>query len=524
MGGKKMKKKIYIISFIVMFFLILGFQYKVDYDIRTQAPSDKWSKEVAISKGNVTSFIKMVRDDKNNVVAFNDGDRLHIVITDNLGKKIKEKVFETKTILIKEVNLLKGQGFFYLSYSSYDNGMNSLKVLKLDKELNELEQTKIENITETFQIGEGTLIVGYKDKIQVFDTSKNSKVNLNIKGATLFSGVETEKGVMFTYCDGEEGFSYITMDNGVASMPKLAGVLKKSGAMTFLRTATSSDSKNGQLLIEYSVQGDFIGTRILTFALEGTSKDSSELYIDNNKHVYNVVGVNSKEGARFFATTDRVFGVKNWQQGIVDFIIKDGKVASYNYASRLSGLTTYPAISGDTVAYCSYNKPKDYGVYLASENEEFKKANNIHLPIERKQAALNTLQGFIYSLVYIIYPIKWIIPATLLISIMTFFSYNFSDKKKKLYFLLVSIVSFGFKTSVIIGNSYGDNIYLLPQVLAHKWVAVLTSIFISLICYSFGYDLYKEDLEAMAIGKFFIALALDTMLTMMIFVPFFMTL
>jgi len=522
-GDKKMKKKKYIISFIVMFFLILGFQYKVDYDIRTQTPSDKWSKEVAIAKGNVSSFTKILKNDKNNIIAFNDGDKIQLVVTDDLGKKIKEKTFETKSTLVKEVSLLKGQGSFYLSWNSYDNGVNSLKIKKLDKELNELEQTKIENVTETYQIGEDILIVGYKDKIQVLDMAKSSKLNLNIKGATLFSGTKTEKGFMVTYCHGEEGFSYITMENGVASMPKLAGVLNKSAAMTFLRTATSSDSKDGYLLIEYSVQGDFMGTRILTFALDGSSKDSSELYIDDNKHVYNVVGTYSKEGSRFFATTDRVFGVKDWQQSIVEFTLKDSKVASYSYASRLSGLTTYPAINGDTIAYCSYNKPNDYGVYLASQNDQFKKVNNIHLPIEKKQATLNTLQGFIYSLVYIIYPIKWLIPAALLISIMTFFSYNFTDKKKKLYFVLISIVSFALKMSVVLSNSYGDKIYLLPQILGHKWVGILVSVIISAICYSFGYDLYKEDLEGMAISNFGIALALDTMLTMMIFVPFFMT-
>ena len=525
MGGKKLKKKIYIISFIVMFFLILGFQYKVDYDIRTQTPSDKWSKEVAISKGNVNTFPKILKSDKNNIVAFNNGDKLQLVVTDGLGKKIKEKTFETKDTLVKEVNLLEGQGVFYLSWNSYDNGANCLKTIKLDKELNELEHTKIENITETYQIGKEILIVGYKDKIQVLNMAKNSKLNLSIKGATLFSGVETEKGFMFTYCDGEEGFSYITVENGVAAMPKLAGVLGKSASMTFLRSATSSDSKDGYLLIEYSIKGDFAGTRILRFALEGNSKNSSELYINNNsKLVYNVVGANSKEGARFFATTNRIFGVKDWQQSIVDFILKDNEVANYNYVSRLSGLTTYPAISGDTIAYCSYNKPGEYGVYLASQNDQFKKVNNIHLPIEKKQATLNTLQGFMYSLVYIIYPIKWIIPAALLISIMTFFSYNFSDKKKKLYFLLISFISFVLKMSVILSNSYGDNLYLLPQILSHKWVAILTSVVISTICYSFGYNLYKEDLEGMAISKFGIALALDTMLTMMIFVPFFIKL
>ena len=521
MGGERVKKKIYILSYIVMFFLIIGFQYKVDYGIRTQTPSDKWSKEVAISKGDVTCFIKILKDDKDNIVAFNDGDKLHLVVTDSLGKKIKEKTFETKDILVKDVSLLKGQGFLYLSWNSYDNGANSLKTIKLDKELNELEKTKIENITEAYQIGEETLILGYKDKIQILDVAKNSKQDLNIKGATLFSGVQTEKGFMFTYSNGEEGFSYITVENGVASAPKLAGVLKKSAAMTLLHTATSSDSENGYLLIEYSIQGDFVGTRVLTFNLDGNSTNSSELYINDNKHVYNVVGTYSKEGASFFATMDRIFGVKDWQQSIVDFMIKDGKVVSYSYASRLSGLTTYPGIGGDTIAYCSYNKPKEYGVYLASQNEEFKQANNVHLEVERKQATLNTLQGFMYSLVYIIYPIKWIIPVALLISIMTFFSYSFSDKKKKLYFLLISIVSLGLKVSVILSNSYGHNSYLLPQILSHKWVAVLISVIISLICYSFGYDRYKEDLEAMPIGSFLIALALDTMFTMMIFVPFF---
>ena len=359
--------------------------------------------------------------------------KLKLVVTDNLGKKILEKTFETKATLVKEVNLLKAQGFFYLSFNSYENGANSLKVIKLDSELNELERTKIENITETYQIGDDVLIVGYKNKIQVLDMAKNSKVNLNIKGATLLSGAKTKSGFIITYCSGDEGFSYITMESGVASLPKIAGVLNKSVAMTFMRTATSSDSKNGYLLIEYSVQGDIVGTRILKFAFDGSSKDSSELYIDNNKNIYNVIGTYSKDGARFFATTDRIFGIKDKQQSIVDFIIKDNKVASYSFASRLSGLTTYPAINGDTIAYCSYNKQGEYGVYIGSQNDKFKISNNIHLPLERKQTTINTLQGFVYSVIYLLYPIKWLMPVVMLISIMSFFSYSLSDKKEIIF-------------------------------------------------------------------------------------------
>lgn len=519
-----MKKKVYVISFIIMFLVILGFQYKVDYDIRSQTPSDKWSKEVAIAKADIYTSPKILKSDKNNIIAFNDGDKLKVVITDDLGKKIKEKSFETKAGLIKEVNLLKGQGFFYLSFSFYENGANILKTIKLDKELNEVEQTKIENVTETYQVGEEILIVGHKDKIEVLDMSNNSKLNLNIKGATLFSGVETEKGYMITYCNGEEGFSYITVQNGVASMPKLAGILNKSVAMTFIRTSTSSDAENGYVLVEYSVQGDFIGTRILRFALDGSSKDASELYVNENKMVYNILGTYSKEGARFFATTERLFGTKDWQQSIVDFTLKGDKVASYEFASRLDRLTIYPAVAGDTIVYCSYNKANEYGIYLGSQNEQFKKINNVHLPIEKKQAVLNTLQGFIYSLVYIIYPIKWIMPVVLIIAIVTFFSYSFSEEKKKLYFIITCLVSVALKVAVVLSNSYGNNLYLLPQVLAHKWVGILISIVISAICYSFGYKRYKEDLEGMPISNFFIALTLDAMLTMMIFVPFFLTL
>jgi hypothetical protein len=519
-----MKKKRYIISFIVMFILILGFQYKVEYDIRSQTPSDKWSKEVAIGKADVNTYPKILKNEKDNIIAFNDGDKVQIVVADDLGKKIKEKTFETKSGLVKEVNLLKGQGFFYLSFSIYENGANILKTIKLDKELNEVEQTKIENITETCQIGEEILIVGFKDKIEVLDMSKNSKLNLNVKGATLFSGVETEKGFMVTYANGEEGFKYVTVENGVVSIPKLAGVFNKTGNLTLLRAATSSDGENGYLLVEYSVKGEFVGTRILRFALDGSSENPSELYINNNKNVYNVIGTCSKEGARFFATTDRLFGTKDWQQSIVDFTLKGDKVASYTYASRLDKLTIYPAISGDTIVYCGYSKPGEFGVYLAAQNDEFKKINNVHLPIEKEQAALNTLQGFIYSLVYIIYPIKWIMPIGLIIAIMTFFSYSFTDEKKKLYFLLICIVSSALKVAVVLSNSYGDNLYLLPQILAHKWVGVLISIGISAMCYFAGYNRYKEDLEGMPISSFFIALTLDAMLTMMIFVPYFLTL
>ena len=132
-----MKYKMYIISFIVLFFTILGFQYKVEYGIRTQTPSDKWSKEVVIAKGDVSTFPKILKNDKNNIVAFNDGDKFRLVVTDELGKKVVEKTFETKAILIKEVNLMKAQGFFYLSFNFYDKGANCLKIIKLDNELKE---------------------------------------------------------------------------------------------------------------------------------------------------------------------------------------------------------------------------------------------------------------------------------------------------------------------------------------------------------------------------------------------------
>ena len=507
-----------------MLLLIVGFQYKVEYDIRSQTPSAKWSKEVSIANADVYTYPKIIKSDKNNIIAFNDGDKVQLVVTDDFGKKIKGKTLETKAGLIKEVNLLKGQEYIYLSFSLYEDGANLLKTIKLDKELNEVEQTETENITETYQIGEEILIVGYADKIEILDMAKNSKLDLKIKGATLFSGVETEKGFMLTYANGEEGFNYITVESGVASMSKTAGVFNKTGNMAFLRSATASDSENGYLLVEYSVQGNLVGVRVLRFALDGSSKNSSELYVNDNKNVYNIIGTYSEEGARFFGTTDRIFGTKDLQKSIVDFTFKGDKVSSYTYASRLAKLTIYPAVSEDTIVYCGYNKPGDFGVYLGSQNDEFKKINNVHLPIEKTQATLNTLQGVMYSLVYIIYPIKWIMPTTLIIAIMSFLSYSFSDKKKKVYFSLICLVSAALKVAVVMSNSYGDNLYLLPQILAHKWVGILISIVISVICYSFGYKLYKEDLEGMPISSFFLALTLDAMLTMMIFVPFFLTL
>ena len=69
-----MKNKMYTIGFIVLFFAIIGFQYKVEYDIRIQPPSVKWSKEVSIFKGNVTTFPKILKNNENNIVAFNDGE------------------------------------------------------------------------------------------------------------------------------------------------------------------------------------------------------------------------------------------------------------------------------------------------------------------------------------------------------------------------------------------------------------------------------------------------------------------
>jgi len=85
--------------------------------------------------------------------------------------------------------------------------------------------------------------------------------------------------------------------------------------------------------------------------------------------------------------------------------------------------------------------------------------------------------------------------------------------------LVLSAFGIILKTSSILKISYTDYITLLPEPLAYKGVGILICAILGILSYVFGYLLFKRDTEEMIIIKFSIALIVDTILTLAVFVP-----
>lgn len=514
-----MKKKL-LLGYLIIAFLAIFMHYKTIYDEIIKPPSDKWSKEVEISKAKSKSYPKVLKMGENYLIAFDDGQNINLVTIDKLGNKIKEKSIDAMDEMVRSLSLITDGKNIYLSWIISNSGVKSLIQAKLDGNLNVLNTNQYFNVYDSAQIGDNAIAISTVDRIEILDVKNNKKYTINENRATHLAGAEANGKIMISYLIGENEFKYATIDDGEVKAEYI-GTVGKGVFDSFGDVALSFDKNYGYLLVENKVKGQFGNIIAIVFNLDGSNYNISKLKVGYIRYLYNPQTVSAGEGAVFVAGSERKVGKKDEQYDIVEFLMDGEEIKEYNYISKTSKPSMMPYYYDNYVAFADYLGDGVYKINLTSSTDEFKGIHNRVRPIERLEAFYKTVITIINSLLYIfIYGISWIFVGLLLVSIFMFFQYSLKDSKKLLTFILIYLITFIAKIYTVYRISYITFGNLLPSYMANILIGILINIIISLLTLKHGYDDYKNNIFESPFMPFSKALVIDTFLTQLIFVPF----
>lgn len=529
-GSDSLKRSIKPLAFILIFTLmaitILLMQYFLNYDLRKQPPSVEWSKEVPISLGTQNEatkpFPRIIGLGSDYVIAHQNNAEIKLVKTDSLGKVLIEKSIVQKDNFIKYINLLSDGSNLFLYVVRFEGSGRTMYCYKLDKDLIEQNTWTIDNVDSTAQIGNNILIVAYNDKIEIKDLEADKTNSILIKGAKLVAGTKINDKIMISYHEKNKFFKYFYLDKNFSfSDVKTAGLMAAEEKGYFERANLACDEKFGYILVDAKSAGDRYGViRYLKFELNGVKAEVKEFRQYPFSKLYSPIAVSSGEEARFIAGSTRQFGKKAEQYDIVEFYMKDGIISHYSIASRTKEPSVYPAIYNDTVIFMD-PVDKEYRIFMASKAEEFKNANNYLRPYESSRAWVDTANGFVFSLSYLlIFGIRWIIVGIMLIATVCYFSYYTKDSTRVKLFTISYLITVIAKLYAIYSFFYVQYSYMIPDMFKSPILGLAIGFIISIPCYIFAVGKYKQNLEAIPFASFSYGLIIDSILTQMIFIPF----
>ncbi len=517
---KKLRYALYSVIAIV-FFGILFFNYKYNENLFSQPPSGKWSKEVTIGQSESINNPVLIKEKDRLLVAYDGEKKLHITETDLMGKVIKTKDYDVDEELIKKMVFLETEDGYILSYNSTKSQEEYAEEIYLDKDLNIIDKKIIKGVSLTTQANSSSLVRKVNDTIEFIETKENNRITIpenNIKELVVS---ETSEGILVCYLNSDKAFKFFTIKNGVSSIPKLIVNINQSDKVNYSGIACSSDKKYGYIVLEESVGTEFTGARMLQFKLDGSSHDIKPLYVEGERYLVKNVGAYSEEGAKFYCTTSVVFGKKYEQSNIISYIIEDGEVKNKETVTRGRELSMYPYGQEDYLTYIRFADANKYDINIQSTNEDFKLVNNTLRSSEKKTSLIYMFQGLASSLAYLfIMGLQWIMFPLVIAGGISFFDYSLSEKKKKIAFLSLAAITGIYKTYQIINMCYGSKAYLLPSAIATVGVGIIICIAISILTFGLGYVIYKRELENVMIMSFSIAIILDAILTLMVYVPY----
>ncbi|MEG2289348.1 MAG: hypothetical protein RSA29_03815 [Clostridium sp.] len=504
----------------IVFILILTGSYLNNYNLLKEPPSETWSKEVEIGVGSGKNSPVLIKEENRLLTAYEASGKLKICETDLNAKVIRTVDYDIEEDFLKNMIFLKSDTGYILMYNSSKASKGYLEKITLDKDLNLVSREIIEGVDATYQADDSNVVFSYEDKLEVLNTITNKSVSVPSTKVSDLTASANKDGIQVCYIKNESDIGTFSVKDGVASPPVLVTTLPKRKQALYNNLASSSDGKNVYILVEEWVNGAPSSTKLIEFSIAGGDAKISKLSVNSTNYVVNAKGSYSDDGGKFYATMHTEFGKKEVQESIVSFEIKDGKSSNLEIVTRLSDLCIRPYITDGYSTFLSFNKKNVYDINIASTNQEFKNVNNEPRFIEFIRALFAMLEGVMESISYIILiGIYWIIPILVVGSVVTYYDYTFSNRRKQLSYIILAAMSILLKTYIIIDTFYKTYSYMLPTIMAPISVGLTLCILIGLIVYTYGYFVYIDDLECIFLGNFGIFMMIDTILTLMIFVP-----
>ncbi|MEG2289347.1 MAG: hypothetical protein RSA29_03820 [Clostridium sp.] len=516
---KNIKKLLLGVIGIVFILIIIG-SYLNNYNLLKEPPSETWSKEVKIGTGKGKISPVLIKEEDRLLTAYEDIGKLKICETDLNAKVIRTVDYDIEEDFLKNMIFVKSDTGYILMYNSSKASKGYLEKITLDKDLKLVARELIEGVNATYQAGDSNVVFLYNDKVEVLNTLNSKLVSIPVTNVSEITASANKDGVQVCYIQNENDVNTFSVKDGLASEPILVTTLSKADKITYGNMSFSSDEKNGYVLIEEYLKGEYERTKLIEFDIAVGEGKISTLSVNNSTYIVNTKGAYSEDGGSFYATMSTAFGKKEVQESVVSFIVKDGKSSKVEIVSRLRDLCILPYITDGYSTFLSFNEKNVYDINISSENEDFKTANNGPRSTEKTRAFFYLLEGLMESLSYIILMgFRWIAPVLVVGGAITFFDYSFSEKKKKIVYVAMATFAIAMKTYVIIDTFYRSYSYMLPSIIAPMAVGLTLCLLIGLLVYTYGYFVYIDDLEGVFLGKFGLFMLLDALLTLMIFVP-----
>ncbi|ERI95217.1 hypothetical protein HMPREF1982_00442 [Clostridiales bacterium oral taxon 876 str. F0540] len=515
-----MKKKLVIFFTVIVLVLEMGMHYFINLDEIKKPPSSSWSKEVLIDTADIQYAPKIIKYKNNNIVAYNNGQSIKLISTDDYGKKLMEKSFPVDKQIPYNITLLTDDDKLYLSYIKYDNTKN-IETMILDDKFNVEKNNEIKNVDDLIQLDGKTMVVSYGDKIEITDIKNNSKATINESNIKFLMGTKYNGKYVVAYGKQDGSYFYSFIKDGKADAPKLAGKLDETSKVTFFNAAISLDDTTGYILAEYRVSGEFGGAREIKFSLSDKSYETAEFKINGERtFISNIIPYSNPKGANILASAYINRGKKNEYLNLALINLSGNR--EITPVSRIRGSVIYEEACDDKIVFCQAVETGKTNLYMTSSNGDFIKANSNLRSTEYKAAFFETLEKVLYGFTYIfVYGILWFVPSVIFNALSFLFAYKCKPVISKLWFILSYVVALVLKCYYINSVSYGKFKYFMPKALSLP-VGMMLCVLISAVYCIYGYLRFNRDAENnMMILDFSLALFLDTIVTLILFVPFF---
>jgi hypothetical protein len=521
MGGSIMNKKVFTILLAGFFCVIAIFHFQINLNKRSQAPSKEWSKEVLISSGNVFGNPSLLKFKDNYIVAHGDGKNIKVIEVDKMGKKLNEKYFSARGVEPRSTSVLTDGKNLYIYWIVSESGTKSVCSIKLDDKFNMIEETNISGINEIVSVGNSMLAVNYGNKIEVTDLTAGKKYSMPANEAEFLNSAKNKTSYIVSFKDKNGEIKFFTIKDGSPSEVKTVVQLGDVTSIIYVNSALTADDTYAYLLMEYRNKGEFGGTKEIKFSLTGQDKAAiNEFKVDKGRiYISDITSYYEEGAAKFLARTTMPYDKKRQYDNIVEYDMT--KRGNFTQVSRTKELSMYPAGAEKTVLFCDFIEKDNINVFIASKNEQFIEAHGGQRYSEIKLAIIDTISGILFSFVYIIpYGALWVVPIIGVISVYSIVEFKITSKKKRIYFALIYFSFFIFKMLGIRFVSFKRFGYYLPEFMSIG-LSVFISLLISLLCGIYAYSKYSKGIEHnMGATDLFMPVVYDTILTLMVFVPF----
>jgi hypothetical protein len=541
-----MKRKSFYIRAILIFVSIFSFHYYLNYREAIKPPSEVWAKEVLISKGDVKQYPALTGYNDNYIVVHQNGDDIKAIVVDKLGNMLKESTFKADGKEPRNLGVVTDNKNIYITYMLTDMYYNTVKILKLNDNLELIETKQIDNMRSKLDLSENILCIFYDDHMEFIDFLKksSSKINLNNK-VEMPTSIPYKDKYLITYISDRSAYKYFFIDkSGQTTEPKIAFDVQGGSQSSFISNTITYKENDIYAIVEYVYKSTEYTVTNFKFSL-----DKNDLYISDFRlmesfsdnidemrkfsvDVTSLANYPNQEGMILGSCGRKVFKMKE-QPDIVEISIEDNEnsiggrfrdkygAVIKNPVSNSRNNSIYPVSYKSAIVFCEPIGNDKSNVYITSKDKEFKEVNNKSRPSEAIDSLLATLESMLFGMAYVmIYGALWMIPSLSIISLVSIVEFKFNENVRKILFIFTYSLAYLLKLYFINKLFYINKAMLMPSFFSLN-VGIACALLISLVCLSYGYKDYSENLDYNVIVlSFSKPILIDSLLTLLLFVGF----